>query len=198
MLRIQKAVNYNQIKGIFGFGDSDAMGKISFPAIQASPSFSGSFPAIFNRNLDVPCLIPCAIDQDPYFRMTRDVAPRLKPPGLPKKAKGLQKPALIHSVFFPALQGSATKMSASDSTSSIFLTDTKNEIKKKINKYAFSGGRQSVEEHRELGGDTETDIAYQYLRFFLDDDDELAELGEKYRKGLFFSSFQKIQKKFKI
>ena len=96
MLRIQKAVNYNQIKGIFGFGDSDAMGKISFPAIQASPSFSGSFPAIFNGNLDVPCLIPCAIDQDPYFRMTRDVAPRLKPPGLPKKAKGLCKPALIH------------------------------------------------------------------------------------------------------
>ena len=37
MLRIQKAVTYNQIKGIFGFGDSDAMGKISFPAIQASP-----------------------------------------------------------------------------------------------------------------------------------------------------------------
>ena len=74
-------------------------------------------------------------------------------------------------------------MSASDSTSSIFLTDTKNEIKKKINKYAFSGGQQTLEEHREKGGDTETDIAYQYLRFFLEDDDELAELGEKYRKG---------------
>jgi len=193
MLRIQKAVNYNQIKGIFGFGDSDAMGKISFPAIQASPSFSGSFPAIFNGNLDVPCLIPCAIDQDPYFRMTRDVAPRLKPPGLPKKAKGLQKPALLHSVFFPALQGSQTKMSASDATSSIFLTDTKNEIKKKINKYAFSGGQQSVEEHREKGGDTETDIAYQYLRFFLEDDDELAELGEKYRKGDMLSGEMKAR-----
>ena len=90
---------------------------------------------------------------------------------------------LPFSVFFPALQGSATKMSASDSTSSIFLTDTKNEIKKKINKYAFSGGQQTLEEHREKGGDTETDIAYQYLRFFLEDDDELAELGEKYRKG---------------
>jgi tryptophanyl-tRNA synthetase len=37
MKRIEKSVNYNQIKGIFGFGDSDAMGKISFPAIQAAP-----------------------------------------------------------------------------------------------------------------------------------------------------------------
>jgi len=48
---------------------------------------------------------------------------------------------VINSVFFPALQGSKTKMSASDATTSIFLTDTPNEIKKKINKYAFSGGQ---------------------------------------------------------
>ena len=42
----------------------------------------------------MPCLIPCAIDQDAYFRMTRDVAPRL----------GYRKPALIHSKFFPGLE----------------------------------------------------------------------------------------------
>ena len=38
-------------------------GKISFPAIQASPSFSNSFPSIFGDKFDIPCLIPCAIDQ---------------------------------------------------------------------------------------------------------------------------------------
>ena len=90
----------------------------------------------------------------------------------------------FRSVFFPALQGAQTKMSASDSTSSIFLTDTPNEIKKKINKYAFSGGQVDVETHRKLGGNTDTDIAYQYLRFFLDDDKEVEEIGEKYRKGM--------------
>ncbi|CAG5105750.1 Oidioi.mRNA.OKI2018_I69.chr1.g2419.t1.cds [Oikopleura dioica] len=183
MKRIEKSVNYNQIKGIFGFGDSDAMGKISFPAIQAAPSFSGSFPQIFNGNLDVPCLIPCAIDQDPYFRMTRDVAPKLKPPGLPKGAKGLRKPALLHSVFFPALQGSKTKMSASDATTSIFLTDTPNEIKKKINKYAFSGGQVDVETHRKLGGNPDIDTSFQYLKFFLEDDEELAQIEKDYRAG---------------
>lgn len=31
-------------------------------------------------------------------------------------------------------------MSASDASSCIYLNDTKNNIKKKINKYAFSGG----------------------------------------------------------
>ena len=60
--------------------------------------------------------------QDPYFRMTRDVAPRL----------GYPKPALIHSKFFPALQGPKTKMSSSEPTSSIFLTDKPKQIKDKV------------------------------------------------------------------
>jgi tryptophanyl-tRNA synthetase len=54
--------------------------------------------------------------------MTRDVAPRL----------GYPKPSLLHSTFFPALQGAKTKMSASDPNSSIFLTDTPAQIKKKV------------------------------------------------------------------
>ena len=54
--------------------------------------------------------------------MTRDVAPRL----------GYPKPALIHSSFIPALQGAKTKMSASDSNSAVFLTDTAKQIKTKV------------------------------------------------------------------
>jgi len=182
VVRIQKCVTYNQVKGIFGFDDSCPIGKIAFPAIQAAPSFHTSFPFIFGEaKNNVPCLIPCAIDQDPYFRMTRDVAPRM----------GYLKPALIHSTFFPALQGAQTKMSASDANSSIFLTDTAKEIKTKINKYAFSGGQATVEEHREKGGDTSVDISYQYLRFFLDDDDKLAELESSYRSGTLLSGFLK-------
>jgi len=38
-------------------------GKIAFPAIQAAPSFSNSFPHIFGEKTDIMCLIPCAIDQ---------------------------------------------------------------------------------------------------------------------------------------
>lgn len=38
--------------------------------------------------------VPQNFLQDPYFRMTRDVAPRL----------GYHKPALIETLFFPALQ----------------------------------------------------------------------------------------------
>ena len=147
---------------------SDNIGKIHFGAIQSAPSFSNSFPQIFGTKSDIPCLIPCAIDQDPYFRLTRDVAQKLRYP----------KPALLHAKFFPALQGSQTKMSASDVNSSIYMSDTANQIKNKVNRHGFSGGRETEEEHRRLGGNTDVDVSYQYLSFFLEDDDELAQIGE--------------------
>jgi len=183
VVKIQKCVTYNQVKGIFGFDDSSPIGKISFPAMQAAPSFSSSFPFIFGDRKTVPCLIPCAIDQDPYFRMTRDVAPRL----------GYLKPALLHSTFFPAMQGAMTKMSASDTATGIFLTDTPKQIKTKINKYAFSGGKDTMEEHRAKGGDTDVDISYQYLSFFLEDDEKLARLGAEYRAGELLSGEMKAE-----
>lgn len=183
MCRVQKLVTFNQVKGIFGFDDSSSIGKISFPAIQASPSFSSSFPFIFNKRKDIPCLIPCAIDQDPYFRMTRDVAPRMKP--------AHHKPALLHSTFFPALQGAQTKMSASDPNSSIFLTDTDKQIKNKINKYAFSGGGATVEEHKEKGGNCDVDVSYQYLTFFMEDDERLAQIRKDYTSGELLTGYLK-------
>ena len=47
-----------------------------------------------------------------------------------------------------------------------------------MNKYAFSGGRDTVEDHRKYGGDVTVDIAYQYLTFFLEDDEKLAQIKE--------------------
>ncbi|CAO1620961.1 unnamed protein product [Parajaminaea phylloscopi] len=173
VVTISRAITLNQSKGTFGFNDSDSIGKAHFVAIQAAPSFSSSFPQIFGERTDVPCLIPCAIDQDPYFRQTRDVAGRLK----------LPKPSLIHAKFLPALQGSGTKMSASNPNSSVSMTDTPKQIKDKINKHAFSGGRETLEEHRRLGGIPEVDVAFQFLGFFVESDDEMAEIEKSYRSG---------------
>ncbi|CDH57172.1 tryptophanyl-trna synthetase [Lichtheimia corymbifera JMRC:FSU:9682] len=173
IVRISRCITANQSRATFGFKDTDAVGKFHFVAVQAAPSFSNSFPNIFGGKKDIPCLIPCAIDQDPYFRLTRDVAQRLKYP----------KPSLIHARFFPALQGPQTKMSASIDSSAIFMTDTANKIKNKINRYAFSGGGATVEEHRANGGNPEVDVAYQYLSFFLEDDDELKRIHDAYKSG---------------
>nr|GMC66603.1 tryptophan--tRNA ligase, cytoplasmic-like [Ipomoea batatas] len=118
-------------------------------------------------------MIPCAIDQDPYFRMTRDVAPRI----------GYHKPALIESSFFPALQGETGKMSASDPNSAIYVTDSAKDLKNKINRYAFSGGQDSIELHRKYGANLEVDIPIKYLGFFLEDDAELEHIRKEYGAG---------------
>ena len=176
--RMQRHITYSQIKGIFGLDGSENTGKVAYPAIQAVPCMSSTFPHIFGNKNNAVCLIPCGIDQDPYFRMTRDIAQRLKFP----------KPTGIYSKFFPALQGFDGKMSSSDPNSAIFLTDTPNQIKKKINKFAFSGGQSNVEDHRKYGADIDVDVSYNYLKFFLDDDEKLADIGYKYSKGEMLTS----------
>ena len=82
--------------------------------------------------------------------MTRDVAQKLK----------YLKTASFYSIFFPALQGLKGKMSSSDENSSILLTDKPEQIKKKINKYGYSGGGATVEIHKAVGANLEVDVAY--------------------------------------
>ncbi|WVR04601.1 tryptophan-tRNA ligase [Kwoniella sp. DSM 27419] len=176
-----KTISQNQSRNVFGFSESDNVGMFHFAAIQATPSFSNSFPQIFGTRDDIPVLIPCAIDQDPYFLLTRDAADRL----------GYKKPALIHSKFLPALQGAGTKMSASKENTAIFMTDDAKKIAKKIKSHAFSGGGATQEDHRKNGGNPDVDIAYQYLSFFEEDDAKMERLAREYRAGTLSTSEMK-------
>lgn len=165
----------NQVRGAFGFKGSDSIGKHQFPAIEMAPAFATTFPHIFGTGKEVakiPCLIPCAIDQDPFFRLCRDVAPKLK----------FKKPAVIRSNFFPVLKGPGGKMSASNDSSAIFLSDTPKQIKKKINASVYRGG-ETIDLHKFHGGDTEKDVAYQYLRYLHESDEELERIRVAYKKG---------------
>ena len=119
-------------------------------------------------------MIPCAIDQNPYFLLQRDFAQKL----------GFNKNATILSKFLSSLTGAIGKMSASDSSKAILLTDEPNVVKKKVNKHAFSGGRETLEEHKKLGGDCSVDVAYQWLyNLFEEDDNKIKEIESKYSNG---------------
>uniref|UniRef100_A0A7S3K5D9 tryptophan--tRNA ligase n=1 Tax=Aureoumbra lagunensis TaxID=44058 RepID=A0A7S3K5D9_9STRA len=193
ILKIWKSITYNQARGAFGFTGQSNIGQSAFPAIQAAPSFATSFLIPLSRLFEnekrkntqyqhlalAPCLIPCAIDQDPYFRLTRDIAKKMCP--ATHRLEG--KPALLHSKFFPPLQGSHGKMSSSDDNSAIFLTDTPDDIERKIMTLAFSGGRETAKLQREYGADLDADVSYQWLTFFLDDDEELAKIQTEYGSG---------------
>ncbi|AET38484.1 tryptophan--tRNA ligase WRS1 Ecym_2786 [Eremothecium cymbalariae DBVPG len=181
VVRVSRQITGSTAKAVFGFTDSDCIGKFHFASIQIAAAFPSSYPDVLGIPDKTPCLIPCAIDQDPYFRVCRDVADKLK----------FSKPSLLHSKFFPALQGPTTKMSASDETTAIFMTDTAKQIQKKINKYAFSGGQVSIEDHRKYGGNPDVDVAYQYLSFFKDDAEFLKKCYDDYKSGELLSGEMK-------
>lgn len=181
----EKLITNNQVRGAFGFHGSTNIGSNAFAAKQCVAAFASSYPFIWGNDIKtyhrsaklaaMPCLIPCAIDQDPYFRLVRENCSRMDQPS--------PKPALIHSKFLTALQGAGGKMSASNPNSAIFMSDTPNQVKNKINKHAFSGGQETLELHREKGGNPDIDVAYQYLTYFEDDDEKLVKFAEDYRKG---------------
>jgi len=179
VVKLDKLITCNQIKGIFGLnltGDNSCnIGQAGWATKQAAPCFCDSFPHLFGKRKDVQCLIPCAIDQSPYFRMVRDYSDKL----------GYKKPALLYSQFLVSLAGSNQKMSSSDTGQyTIFLTDTPEIIKEKVTKHAFSGGRVTLKEHRELGANLEIDVPYQYLRIILDDDVLLDKITHDYGHGI--------------
>ena len=74
-------------------------------------------------------------------------------------------------------------MSASSANAAVFLTDTPKQIKDKINKHAFSGGQDTLEKQRELGANLAVDVPYEWLTFFLEDDDRLEQIAKDYSTG---------------
>jgi tryptophanyl-tRNA synthetase len=167
-LEVAKRITYSTAKATFGFQDSTNLGWVFWPAVQAVPCF-------IHKKLtgeNVPALIPAAIDQDPYWRITRDIAPKL----------GYYKPAQIHNRFLPGL-GVGGKMSASEPETAVFTTDPPEVVKRKIWN-AFTGGRATLAEQKKLGANPDICSIYQYFVFLFEGEDKkLAERERQCRTG---------------
>lgn len=173
-IKFAKKINFSTIKAAFGFTDSNNIGSIFYTSMQAVPAI---IPSVLAKK-NIPCLIPLAVDQDPHFRIARDVYPKL----------GFYKPAIIHGVFLPPLMGISGKMDTTGDGMAILTTDSPEEVKKKINKYAFSGGKDTLEEHRKLGGNPDVDVSFQYLKMLFEPDDKkLQKIHDDYKSGKLLS-----------
>ncbi len=162
-LEVAKRITYSTARSTFGFQDSTNLGWVFWPAVQAVPCF-------IHKKLtgeNVPALIPAAIDQDPYWRITRDVAQKL----------GYCKPAQIHNRFLPGL-GIGGKMSASEPDTAIFTTDSPDVVKQKV-WHAYTGGKSTVAEQKKEGGVPDVCSVYQYFLYLFEEDD--AKLAERER-----------------
>ena len=94
---------------------------------------------------------------------------------------GLMPPCSTYHRFAVGLTGD--KMSSSQPETTIFMDESFEDLERKI-KRSFSGGQPTIEEHRRLGGDCSKDVAFQYLQFFFErDDDALLEIKSEYESG---------------
>ncbi|MEM4248199.1 MAG: tryptophan--tRNA ligase [Candidatus Nanoarchaeia archaeon] len=172
--QIAKKITFSTVKAAFGFKEDNNLGEIWYTTMQAVPAV---LPSVL-KGKNVPCLIPLGVDQDPHFRVARDVYPKL----------GFYKPAIIHAKFLTGLLADG-KMSASMPNSTIYTTDSAKEVEEKIKKHAFSGGRGSLAEHKKYGGNPDIDVCYQWLQaFFEPDDKKLEKIYNDYKSGKLLTS----------
>ena len=153
---MQKELLFQLQKSVFGFSNSSNIGMIGFPPIQSAPCF---LPSVIEKK-PTPVLIPAAIDQDPYWRITRDIAEKI----------GYYKPAQIHSKFIPGLTSNG-KMSSSKPETALFTIDDPELIEKKV-KNTFTGGQPTVSLQRKLGGNADICPVYWYLKYLFDYEEE--------------------------
>ncbi|HIH15224.1 MAG: tryptophanyl-tRNA synthetase [archaeon GW2011_AR17] len=163
-------ITFNEFKAIYG---EISPGKMSSALLQAADMLHPQLPEFEGK--PQPILIPVGADQDPHLRLARDASQRIK------EYNFVQLSSTYHK-FLPGL-GSG-KMSSSDPTSYIALTDTPEDAAHKIRKYAFSGGQATLEEHRKKGGNPDVDVSFQMLRYGLEPDDKkLKNISDEYKSG---------------
>jgi tryptophanyl-tRNA synthetase len=173
-VRVAKHLNLSTAKAVFGFGGETNVGLAFYTAMQSVLAFLPS--ALSGKQ--IPCLVPLGLDQDPHFRVSRDILPKL----------GYHKPAVLHAKFLSGL-GEGGKMSASLPNSAIYLTDSEKVVSDKIKKHAFSGGQKTAEEQRKLGANPQIDVSYQWLQaFFEEDDARINQIHDDYKSGKLLTS----------
>ncbi len=169
-IRVARKIPYSTVKAVFGFEPSTNIGLVFYTALQTVPCFWPSWA----QGRTVPCLIPCGIDQDPHFRVTRDIAEGL----------GYPKPALLHSQMIPGLLGENVMSTTGDrADNALFLNDSKSVVDRKV-RNAFTGGRATVEEQRRLGATPEVCSVWALWRTrFAESEEKFREVTDGCRSG---------------
>tara|TARA_Y100000034_G_scaffold128408_1_gene182918 strand:+ start:39750 stop:40871 length:1122 start_codon:yes stop_codon:yes gene_type:complete len=161
---------FNEFRAVYG---DLSPGKMNASLLQASDMFHAQLPEFDGK---MPVLVPVGIDQDPHLRIARDMGNRYK------GHEFVQLSSTYHS-FLPGLKGGG-KMSSSDEMSYIAMTDTADVVKTKINKYALTGGRDTVEEQKKKGGNPDVCTVYKYFYYFFEPiDKDLKDRCKKCKTG---------------
>ena len=169
---LSKKVNFNEMKAIYGFGGSTNMAHMQAPIVQVSDILHTQLNEFGGPK---PVIVPVGIDQDPHIRLTRDLAYKFK------SQYGFVSPSSTYHRFMTGLTGG--KMSSSKPKSAIFLSDSPEIAEQKV-KTTKTGGRESLKEQKELGGNPNNCVIYElFLYHLIDSDTELMEIYNECKEG---------------
>ncbi len=156
-------VTFSEMRSIYGFNNSTNISHIYTPLLQVADILH---PQLEEFGGPKPVIVPVGPDQDPHIRLTRDIASRFN------SEYGFIQPSATFHRFMTGLTGD--KMSSSKPKSAIYLTDSIKDATKKV-KSAKTGGRESLKEQKELGGNPDQCSIYELLVYHLIDDDKKLE-----------------------
>ena len=161
-----KKITLNEFKAIYGSADP---GRIMSAVIQAGDIL---YPQLKER---MPGIIPTGTDQDPHIRLTRDIVRRTK-------EKKFFLPSSMYHKYTPSLDGDL-KMSKSKPESCIDLPEDIKIVSKRLMR-AKTGGRDTVDEQREKGGEPEKCMIFElYKQHLIEDDNELQKIYDECKAG---------------
>ena len=156
---------YNAIKSALGLNGEENVGTVYYTCIQAAHILHPT------TDFDLPVVVPIGLDQDVFIRLTRDIARKRK----------ITLPASLYIKYLKGLTGGP--MSSSAPETCVFLRDNPQTVKKKIMN-AFTGGRATIKEQKELGANPYICSIFDwYEKFFVEDDTELDEIENKCKSG---------------
>ncbi len=131
------------------------------------------FPQLEER---MPGVIPVGIDQSPHIRLARDIVRRTK------NEFNFFLPSATYHKFVPSLDGD-NKMSKSNPNSFVSIPEFPEEAGKKM-KSALTGGRNTIEEQKKLGGIPEKCMIFEmYKQHLIEDDKKLQQIYDNCKAG---------------
>lgn len=144
MLKLMSMVSLVELSHIFG--KKDNIGEYFYVFYQMVPCFLSP---------EFQCIVVCGVDQDPFFRLARNLAKRL----------GYKPPIILYTHNVPGLDGSDKMSTSIPQSNPIFLTDDNNVIKNKI--FGIKKvGAGSLNELFDKGADLESDTLIKLARLF--------------------------------
>ena len=166
-----KGVTNNMLRAIYG---ERQIGLYMAALFQAGDILMPQLPELGGPK---PVLVPVGADQDPHIRLARDLAARYR------SEYGFIPPSSVYHRLMLSLTGS-DKMSKRTEGSLLKLDDLPRDASRKIST-AFTGGRDTTEEQRKLGGRPDICPVFDLYKFhFAKDDEHVSRVHEECAHGI--------------